>query len=153
MNVTLHDEHTIALAFGYNPATVAWLKEQGGARWNPDLRVWLVPLGHLRRICDRFPAACVADDVTAAVEAHEEWQALNVVRPYLQDGSHQLQYNTATGCVWLEGPIVAEQPVWFEKMLSPYVPALRRMCERQRAERATSDIAHLSQATQEAEIA
>lgn len=138
MQISLHDEHTIALAFAFNPATVAWLKELGGARWNPDLRVWLVPLGHLRRICERFPAACVADDAAAAVEAHEEYQALNVVRPYLRDGSHRLVLDGE--CVRLDGPIVAEQPEWFARMLSPYVPALRRVIRRQMADAARTTL-------------
>lgn len=139
MQITLHDEHTIALAFGYNPATVAWLKEQGGARWNPDLRCWLVPLGHLRRICERFPAADVDAAALGAVEAHEEYQALNVVRPYLHDGSHRMHLDTATGAVWLTGPIVDEQPDWFAKVLAPYVPALRRIIQRQMEGRARGE--------------
>lgn len=138
MQITLHDEHTIAVAFDFSRATVAWLKEQGGARWNPALRCWLVPLGHLRRICERFPAAQVADDAAAAVEAHEEWQAMNVVRPYIQDGSHRMQHNPETGCVWLEGPVVDEQPEWFARMLAPYVPALRRIIRRQMEAKAQS---------------
>ena len=147
VTVTLHDEHTAQAVFPYNPAIVAWLKEQGGCRWEPELRLWLVPLGHVRRLCEAFQVDA-AEDVAATVEAHEEWQATNVVRPYVQGGGHLMHLDTATGRVWLTGPIVDEQPEWFAKMLAPYAPALARIMRRQMAERVTSDNSQLSQANE-----
>ena len=140
VTVTLHDEHTAQAVFPYNPAIVAWLKEQGGCRWEPELRLWLVPLGHVRRLCEAFPVDA-AEDVAAAVEAHEEWQAMNMVRPLLNCG-HKMHLDTATGRVWLEGEYVDQQPKWYAERLAPYVPALERIMRRQMAERATRENSH-----------
>ena len=140
VTVTLHDEHTARATFPYNPAIVAWLKEQGGCRWEPELRLWLVPLNHVRRLCEAFQVDATPD-VAAAVEAHEEWQAMNMVRPLLNCG-HEMRLDTATGRVWLTGPIVDEQPEWFAKMLAPYAPALERIMRRQMGERFSTENRH-----------
>lgn len=134
MQVSLHGEHHAAVSFGYNAAIVAWLKEQGGCRWEPDRRCWVVPLQHVRALCEAWPAFTVADDVAAALEGHEEWQAMNMVGLLLNDG-HKMHLDTATGRVWLTGPIVDEQPEWFAKQIERYQPALRRICERRQAEK------------------
>ena len=135
-SITLNGDR-LAFSFPYDPELVGWVKGLGGM-WDGKARVWYVGRVHFHRLLERCPDAYVAPDVVTQVEAIEEEQAMNMVRPLLNCG-HKMHLDTATGRVWLEGEYVDQQPKWYAERLAPYAPALARIMRRQMAERVSTE--------------
>ena len=123
VTVTLHDRHTIAIAFPFDAGLVAWLKECEGARWNPGLRCWLAPLAVLQALRLTYPAAQVADDAA-------EVAALNYVALPIANGC--ALHLGDDGRVQMVGEQVTPQ---IERDIERHAPALARIMRRQMAEK------------------
>jgi hypothetical protein len=71
--IFLHDPTTLRVSFPYSVASVAAIKQIGGARWHPESRTWRVPLERLDALLAVFgDSAVLAPEVVMAAEAEQQ---------------------------------------------------------------------------------
>lgn len=74
MQIAIENHTTLRLSFAANRQTLAFVKSLNGREFDKERSSWTVPLYHLRRILDAYPAATVVDRPLIVRLRMEQWQ-------------------------------------------------------------------------------
>lgn len=74
MQIAIDTATTLRLSFAANRQTLAFVKSLNGREFDKQRSSWTVPIYHLRRILDAYPAANVVDRPLIVRLRTEQWQ-------------------------------------------------------------------------------